>query len=90
MAKTPPRRWQLQDAKNRFSELVGEAERTGPQIVTRRGSEAAVVLSYDDYRSLTRSRRGRTLVDVLLSAPKVPGGLRIDRGADRHRDVDHE
>ena len=29
--------WALQDAKNRFSELVAEAERNGPQVVTRRG-----------------------------------------------------
>ncbi|MBI2395362.1 MAG: type II toxin-antitoxin system Phd/YefM family antitoxin [Deltaproteobacteria bacterium] len=90
MAKSTPRRWQLQDAKNRFSEVVSEAERTGPQIVTRRGTEAAVVLSYDDYRALTKSRRGRTLVDVLLAAPKVPGGLRVDRRDDLDRGVDVE
>lgn len=80
-------RWQLQDAKNRFSELVSAAQREGPQIVTRRGAEAAVVLSYEDYEKLTRKRR-RTIVDVLLSAPKLPGGLSIERSRDPGRDVD--
>jgi antitoxin Phd len=80
--------WQLQDAKNRFSELVNEAERSGPQIVTRRGSEAAVVLSYRDYQKLAaRGQRG-TLIDALLSAPKVPGGLRLERSRDVGRKVD--
>lgn len=37
--------WQLQDAKNRFSEVVQRARREGPQIVTLRGGQAAVVLS---------------------------------------------
>ncbi len=90
MAKTTPRRWQLQDAKNQFSELVSECERAGPQVVTRRGIEAAVVLSYRDYVALTRTRRRRTLVDVLLSAPKVPGGLHTDRNGDLDREVEIE
>jgi len=80
--------WQLQDAKNRFSELVTEAQRSGPQVVTRRGVETAVVLSIDDYRELTRKRRRRSLVDVLLSAPKVPGGLNVKRSRDTGRDID--
>ena len=45
--------WQLQMAKQRFSELVARALREGPQVITRRGEEVAVVLSTDDYRRLT-------------------------------------
>jgi prevent-host-death family protein len=45
-----PRVWQLQDAKNRFSEVVEEALKAGPQIITRRGVETVVVLSLAEYR----------------------------------------
>ncbi|MGC8711540.1 MAG: type II toxin-antitoxin system Phd/YefM family antitoxin [Leptodesmis sp.] len=45
--------WQLQTAKNKFSEVVEQAIQHGPQVITRRGNEVAVVLSYADYRKLT-------------------------------------
>lgn len=44
--------WQIQDAKNKFSEVIEEATKHGPQVVTRRGVETAVVLSYDEYRKM--------------------------------------
>ncbi len=48
--------WQLQTAKNKFSEVVEQAIQHGPQVITRRGNEVAVVLSYADYRKLTTPR----------------------------------
>lgn len=45
--------WQLQTAKQKFSELVRLAIARGPQFVTRHGKEAVVVLSAEDYRRLT-------------------------------------
>jgi antitoxin Phd len=84
MARTP--KWQLQDAKNRLSEVVEAAIHDGPQIITRRGEETAVVLSFRDWSKL--ARRGDRLIDVLRRAPKVPGGLNIDRSKDTGRDVD--
>lgn len=65
--------WQLQDAKNRFSELVQRARREGPQIVTLRGERAAVVLSAEDYDQLKADRP--SLVDHLLSGPAWPDDL---------------
>lgn len=59
--------WQLQDAKNRFSELVQRAKREGPQTVTLRGERTAVVLSAEAYDALAADRP--TLVDHLLSGP---------------------
>lgn len=44
--------WQLQEAKNRFSEVVDEALRHGPQVITRHGEQTAVIISYEDYRKL--------------------------------------
>jgi antitoxin Phd len=48
-------RWQLQDVKQRFSELVQHVLDEGPQTVTRRGKEAVVVIAADEYRRLTGS-----------------------------------
>jgi len=59
--------WALQDAKNRFSEVVQRARREGPQTVTIRGERAAIVLSAVDYDALVANRP--SLVDDLLSGP---------------------
>ena len=47
------RRWALQDAKNRLSEVVRAAEQGEPQIVTRRGVETAVIISHDEFERLS-------------------------------------
>jgi prevent-host-death family protein len=49
--------WQLQEAKNRFSEVVEQALAHGPQLITKRGVEAVIVLSYAEYRSLLLNRK---------------------------------
>jgi prevent-host-death family protein len=46
--------WQLQDAKNRFSEVVNLALSKGPQLITRRGEKTAVLLSYTEYEKLCK------------------------------------
>jgi len=43
------RRWQLQEAKNRLSEVVRLAQSEGPQTITVRGTDAVVVVSMDEY-----------------------------------------
>jgi len=48
--------WQLQEAKNRFSELVNEALTAGPQRVTRRGEPVVVILSADEYQRIQKSQ----------------------------------
>jgi antitoxin Phd len=45
--------WQLQEAKNKLSEVVEEAITHGPQVITRRGEEVAIVISAVEYRELT-------------------------------------
>ncbi len=65
--------WQLQDAKNRFSEVVQRACKEGPQVVTLRGKRKAVVLSAEAYDTLTD--KGPSLVDRLLSGPAWPDDL---------------
>ena len=81
--------WQLQDAKNRFSELVRRAREEGPQTVTLHGKPAAVVLSADAYAALTTPRRSFT--EYLLSGPAWPDDmveLINDRARDTGRDVE--
>ncbi len=49
--------WQLQEAKNRFSEVVEEAISHGPQVITRRGVEAVIILSYTEYRRMLGAQK---------------------------------
>lgn len=65
MAKT----WALQDAKSHFSEVVRRANEDGPQIVTFRGTEKAVVVSAKEYRRLRPGQK--SFVDALLDGPKL-------------------
>jgi antitoxin Phd len=78
-------RWQLQDAKQHFSELVRRAGTEGPQVVTKHGEEAAVVVSIEEYRRLTRNRPD--FREFLLSAPDLDV-LEIDRPSERARTVE--
>ncbi len=43
-------KWQLQDAKNKFSEVVETSINSGPQIISRRGKDTAVVISFKEYQ----------------------------------------
>jgi antitoxin Phd len=68
-----PRRWQLQHAKARFSEVFDRALTDGPQVVSRRNKQAVVILSEEDYEKLKRAKKTPSLVDALLAMPKVRG-----------------
>ena len=48
--------WQLQEAKNKFSRVIENAVNGDPQIITRRGVEVAIVLSYAEYQKMIASR----------------------------------
>ncbi len=81
--------WQLQDAKSHFSEVVKRATSNGPQIVTLRGVEAAVVLSFADYQQLSRSQP--SLKDFLLAGPFFDDAivdLLNERSPDQGREID--
>jgi len=59
--------WQLQEAKSRFSEVVDMTLKEGPQLVTRRGQDAVVILAASDYRRMTGAP---SLLSTLFSAPR--------------------
>lgn len=49
--------WQLQEAKSKFSQLVEQALKDGPQTVTRHGTETVIVASVRDYQRHENSNR---------------------------------
>lgn len=62
--------WQLQEAKNKFSQVVKNAEHHGPQVVTRRGVEVAVLISYEEFLRLREPELPTSnLADLLLNSP---------------------
>jgi len=80
------RAWQIQEAKAQLSELVREAEHTGPQAITWHGREVAVVLSKDEYERLTGA--GQSLVDFMRRSPLFGvDDIDLTRDASLTRDV---
>lgn len=69
--------WQLQEAKNKLSEVVERAIHEGPQAITRRGEEVAVVLSRADYQKLTKPKT--SLVDFFSTSPLKDAELDLAR-----------
>ncbi len=74
-------RWQLQEAKQRFSELIRSVEADGPQVVTRHGQDVAVVISMAEYRHLRHEEED--FKAFLQSAPDLD--LEINRLAEPAR-----
>jgi prevent-host-death family protein len=78
------RSWQVQEAKARFSEFLDATLEEGPQIVTRRGVEQAVLVPVEEWRRLKNSSR-MTLKEWLL-APEPRADIPVpDRGKYRRR-----
>jgi prevent-host-death family protein len=78
-------RWQLQEAKNRLSELVRKAREEGPQVITVHGSDAVVVMAAETFRKL--SLRKGTLLEFFRRSPLVGVELDIKRSRDTGRAV---
>lgn len=78
-------KWQLQDAKARFSELVKSSRERGPQVITVHGRAAAVLLSKADYDRLTGPEQG--LVAFLRSSPLRGSRLKLERNPSPTRRV---
>ena len=71
------RTWQLHEAKNKFSEVVEEAMKSGPQVITKRGTEAVIVLSYEDYRRLAAA--GQPLSEFFRESPLAAVEIELQR-----------
>jgi len=79
------RAWSVADAKARLSELLDQAITAGPQAITRRGREIAVVVSAEEWHKKT-SRVG-SLAEFLAASPLRDSGLDVARVDGRARDV---
>ena len=78
------RTWQVQDAKARFSELLERSLAEGPQIVTKRGVETAVLVPIDEWRRLEKRARP-DLKELLLTPEARTDSLTPPRPQHRHR-----
>ena len=78
--------WQLQDAKNKFSNLVDKAHQEGPQIVTKHGKESVVVLTIEAYKKLNRPKSD--LVSFFKKSPLSGINLDLTRDKSRSRDIE--
>ncbi len=78
-------RWQLQEAKNRLSELVRKARQEGPQVITLHGRDAAVVVSAGEYLRIARPKG--SLVEFVRKSPLAGVALDVRRSRDTGRPV---
>ncbi len=69
--------WQLQEAKNRLSELIERVLSEGPQVITRHGVEIAVVIPFSRYKKLTEPEQ--RLGEFLLSSPLRKSDVTVER-----------
>ena len=78
--------WPVQHAKARFSELLDACQRDGPQVVSRRGAEAAVLVPIEQWQRLQAAARP-SLKQLLLTPEARTEALVPPRGAARRRAV---
>jgi prevent-host-death family protein len=81
--------WQLQEAKARFSEFLDAALRKGPQVVTRRGVEAAVLVPIDEWRRMQSASRP-SIKELLQSGPRFENIVPLRRKWKRRPSVEFE
>jgi antitoxin Phd len=75
--------WPVQDAKARFSEMLETCLKEGPQVVTKRGADAAVLVPVEDWQRLQRA--ARPTLKALLLAKGARGELNVPARGERRR-----
>src|SRR6266481_4578378 len=85
----PKASWQLQDAKARFSDVFSRARSEGPQFITRRGKEAVVMVSEEQYQRLVgKAHQPKSLLQFFRESPLVGVELDLDRNKEEGRDIE--
>ena len=79
------RTWQLQEAKNRFSELIEKVHSEGAQRVTRRGKEVAVIISPEEFKRLAGPKDD--LVSFFARSPLSGQEVDLERDRSAFRDT---
>ena len=78
-------KWQLQEAKNRLSELVQKARLDGPQVITLHGRDAVVVMSAAEFQRFAKPRG--SLVDFIRKSPLASASIKVTRSRDTGRTI---
>lgn len=80
------KKWQIQEAKNKFSELIDGASKNVHQIITKHGKDTAVIISIEEYKNLTQKKG--SLVDFFKKSPLIDTDLDLERKKDSSREID--
>ncbi len=80
--------WKVHDAKARFSELLDTTIKKGPQVVTRRGVEAAVLVPIDEWHRLQKAARPGLKALLLSSGPRFEDLIPPRRAFRRRRPLE--
>ncbi len=78
--------WQLQEAKNKFSQVINDALAKGPQVITRRGEEVVVILSKSEFSHLKGTQV--SLVEFFQNSPLAGIELDLTRDSTLPRDLE--
>ena len=82
-------RWQLQTAKAQFSEVFRRARERAPQVVTRQGKEAVVIVAIEEFERLThRAAQPKSLSKFFADSPLAGSGIDLERRPDYGRPLD--
>lgn len=81
------RSWPVQDAKARFSEMLETCLKEGPQLVTRRGADAAVLVPLKEWQRLRQG--ARPTLKALLLSDVGRGNLDLPARGERRRRTPH-
>jgi prevent-host-death family protein len=78
--------WGLAEAKAKLSEVIDKARIDGPQVITRNGKPAGVLVSPEEWARRVKPRE--SLADFLARSPLRGSGLEVERDRDPGRDVE--
>jgi prevent-host-death family protein len=78
--------WTVAQAKAKLSEVIEQAQSSGPQTITRNGRKTVVVVSAEEWERKTK--RVGTLAEFFASSPLRDSGLKIKRSKDKLRSPD--
>ena len=81
-----PKTWSVADAKAHLSEVIERARHDGPQMITRNGKKAVVVVSIEEWIEATKPKE--SLVEFLRNSPLRGSGIDLERIHDYPREID--
>ncbi len=77
--------WSIQEAKKKFNEMLAVAQNEGPQVISKDGTEVAVVVSFDEYRAILRKEK--PLSAFFRESPLAGIDLKLERDKSPLRNI---